>query len=178
MSQEELKRCIQAYGKDIYSFCRKLTRSRQEADDLYQDTFLKLLELKDRVNMEHNPKSYLLSVSINLWKNSRRKKAWRQRITGTELSAQDEAVPEIADEGASVEEQIISREEKRLVRAAVDALPEKYRIPVLLFYMEEEKLSDISKILGVPEGTVKSRLYRAKKLLEEKLEVLNEERCG
>lgn len=178
MSHEELTRCIQAYGRDIYSFCRKLTCSYQEADDLYQDTFLKLLELKDKVDVEYNPKSYLLSVCINLWRNSRRKKAWRQRIAGTEMSVQDEAVPEIADGSASVEEQIISCEERRLVRAAVDALPEKYRIPILLFYMENEKLSEISEILGVPEGTVKSRLYRAKKLLEEKLEVLNEERCG
>ena len=76
---------------------------------------------------------------------------------------------------ASVEEQMISREERGLVQKAVDDLPEKYRMPVLLFYMEELKISEISGILKIPAGTVKSRLYKAKKALEKKLEVvLNE----
>lgn len=172
MNHEELERCIEAYGRDIYSFCRKLTLSRQEADDLYQDTFLKLIELRERLNIEHNPKSYLLSVAVNLWKNRRRKNAWRQRITGTEVSVEEENAPEIPSEEVSVEEQMISREEKELIDRAVSALPDKYRIPVLLFYMEEMKLSEIAAILKLPEGTVKSRLYRAKKMLEKELEVL------
>jgi len=172
MNHKELEMCIRAYGKDIYSFCRKLTRSQQEADDLYQDTFLKLVELRERLNIEYNPKSYLLSVTVNLWKNRRRKIAWRQRITGTEISMEDENVPEAPSRDVSVEEKMITREERKLVNQAVRELPEKYRLPVLLFYMEEMKLSEISKILKVPEGTVKSRLYRAKKMLEKKLEVL------
>lgn len=172
MNHEELEMCIQAYGKDIYSFCRKLTCSQQEADDLYQDTFLKLTELRDRLNIAYNPKSYLLSVAVNLWKNRRRKSAWRQRITGTEVSMEDEDVPEVPSKEVPVEEQMIAMEERRLVKRAVSALPEKYRLPVLLFYMEEMKLSEISEILKLPEGTVKSRLYRAKKMLEKELEVL------
>lgn len=172
MNHEELEMCIQAYGKDIYSFCRKLTCSQQEADDLYQDTFLKLTELRDRLNIAYNPKSYLLSVAVNLWKNRRRKSAWRQRITGTEVSMEDEDVPEVPSKEVPVEEQMIAMEERRLVKRAVAALPEKYRLPVLLFYMEEMKLSEISEILKLPEGTVKSRLYRAKKMLEKELEVL------
>jgi len=175
MNREELEMCIQAYGKDIYSFCRKLTRSQQEADDLYQDTFLKLVELREKLNIERNPKSYLLSVAVNLWKNKRRKTAWRQRITGTKVSMEDEHVPQVPSKEVPMEEQMISMEEKKLIDRAVRELPEKYRVPVLLFYMEEMKLSEISKILKLPEGTIKSRLYRAKKLLEKELEVLNEE---
>lgn len=176
MNHEELESCIQAYGKDIYSFCRKLTSSRQEADDLYQDTFLKLLELRDRLQIEYNPKSYLLTIAVNLWKNRKRKTAWRQRITGSEVSVEDESMPELPSRDMPVEEQMISREEKDLVQQAVNRLPDAYRLPVLLFYMEELKLSEIAKILKVPEGTVKSRLYRAKKVLEKELEVLYEER--
>lgn len=57
-----------------------------------------------------------------------------------------------------------------MVRSAVGKLPDKYRIPVLLFYMEELSISDISSILKLPEGTVKSRIHRAKKILKQKLE--------
>ena len=82
MSHEELEACIKEHGKDIYSFCCQLTGSRQEADDLYQDTFLKMVELLERLDIKSNPKSYLLSVAVNLWRNRKRKFAVRQRITG------------------------------------------------------------------------------------------------
>ena len=176
MNQEELEACIQAYGRDIYSFCLQLTKSRQEADDLYQDTFLKIVEIRERLDFKSNPKGYILSVCVNLWRNKRRKFAWRQRIAGPELRMDDtDTAWEPPSGEASVEEQMISREERGLVQKAVDDLPEKYRMPVLLFYMEELKISEISGILKIPAGTVKSRLYKAKKALEKKLEVvLNE----
>lgn len=176
MSHEELEECIKRYGKDIYSFCCQLTKSRQEADDLYQDTFLKMVELKGKLDVKSNLKSYLLSVAVNLWRNRRRKFAWRQRITGPVLSMED-SVLEIPSEEMPPEEQIISEENKMLVQRAVGSLSEKYRLPVLLFYMEELKIFEISKVLKIPEGTVKSRLFKAKKVLKKELEVvLNEER--
>lgn len=175
MSREELEECIEVNGKDIYSFCCQLTGSRQEADDLYQDTFLKMLELRERLNIKNNPKSYLLSVAVNLWKNRRRKAAWRQRITGPVLSMED-TVLELSGGELSPEEQILSGEERTLVLKAVGDLPEKYRLPILLYYMEELKLSEISQVLKIPEGTVKSRLFKAKKVLKKELEVVLDEK--
>ena len=175
MSREVLETYLKANGRDIYSFCCQLTGSRQEADDLYQDTFLKMVELGGRVDVKSNPKSYLLSVAVNLWRNRRRKFAWRQRITGPVFSMEEtELVLPSGD--SSPEERIISGEEKQMVQKAVSGLPEKYRLPVLLFYMEELKLSEISQVLKLPEGTVKSRLFKAKKLLKKELEVVLDEK--
>ncbi len=62
-----------------------------------------------------------------------------------------------------------------MVRKAVAALPEKYRLPVLLFYMENLKVAEIAAVLKLPQGTVKSRLFQARKVLQKELEVvLNE----
>ena len=176
MSREELEACIKANGRDIYSFCCHLAGSRQEADDLYQDTFLKMVEVGWRLDVTGNPKSYLLSVAVNLWRIRRRKSVWRQRITGPVISM-EETVLEVSSGELPLEEQMISGEEKQLVQRAVSGLPERYRLPVLLFYMEELKLSEIAQVLNIPEGTVKSRLFKAKKLLKKELEVvLNEKR--
>ena len=72
---------------------------------------------------------------------------------------------------------MISKEEKEFIRVAVEALAWKYRLVVYLFYMEDMKITQISKILKIPEGTVKSRLFKAKKVLKKELEVvLNEKR--
>ena len=174
MNDTELEACIRLYGKDLYSFLCRLTQSRQEADDLYQDTFLKLIELGESPDFDRNPKSYLLTIAVQIWKNRRRKYAWRQRITGVCISVED-SVLDIPSGEYSAEEQMISREEKMLVRRAVDKLPYRYRLPILLFYMEEMKITDISRVLDIPQGTVKSRLHKAKKLLEKELEVIFDE---
>ena len=71
---------------------------------------------------------------------------------------------------SSPEETYLAEEEKRLIQGAVDKLPEKLKICILLFYMEQLSVAQIAKVLHLPEGTVKSRLYQARKLLEKELE--------
>ena len=169
MSREELEKYIYAYGKDLFSFCCLVTGSRQEAEDLYQDTFLKMYEARERLMVEKNPKSFLMGVSVNLYRNRRRKYAIRRRILGAETAMED-AETQLSCEGRGTEEQILYKEECELLRRMVKELPDKYRIPVVLFYMEELSLEEIGGILHAPEGTVKSRLHRAKKILRQRLE--------
>lgn len=169
MTRLELEWCINTYGKEIYSFCRHLTGNVQEADDLYQDTFLKAVELCEKIACTENPKSFLLSVAVRIWKNRRRKYAWRSRIAPTEALTEDwEKQCNVGTE-ASLEEMYVINEEAELVKKAVDNLPEKWKVCVLLFYMEELSITEVSAVLKIPEGTVKSRLYHARKCLEQEL---------
>ncbi|MBD5451926.1 MAG: RNA polymerase sigma factor [Lachnospiraceae bacterium] len=169
MRQEELEQYIYDYGKDLYSFCCSVTRSREEAEDLYQDTFLKFYEIGEKLVIETNPKSYLMGISVNIYRNYKRKLSIRQRIAGTQQSVEEMEIEPVSD-ARLTEEKVIVQEESRLLRGAVRQLPDKYRLPVLLFYMEELPLTEIAAVLKLPEGTVKSRLYRAKKILKQKLE--------
>lgn len=79
MTNMELTEWINEYGKQIYSFCKWLTGCGPEADELYQDTWLVVVQRLDGLEMEGNVKSYCLSVALRLWKNKRRKYARRQR---------------------------------------------------------------------------------------------------
>ena len=169
MYQEELENLIDVYGRDLYSFCCSITRNIHEAEDLYQDTFLKLSEIRESVYIRKNPKSFLMSISVNLYRNYKRKRFVRQKIIGMEYSI-EEAVIEIPAKEQLTEEYILMQEKCQMIRNAVYGLPDKYRIPVLLFYMENLAVKEISGILKLPEGTVKSRIHRAKKILKEKLE--------
>lgn len=154
-------------------FCCHLTGNVQEAEELYQDTFLKAVELMKNIDYENNPKSFLISIALRLWKNKKRKYAWRMRIAGTE-SLIEETVENLEAEKC-LEEEMIQKEIQRQVRKAVAGLEEKYRIPVYLFYTVQMSVAEISKTLKIPEGTVKTRLYKARKLLKEKLEVVLDE---
>ncbi len=176
MTKQEFETCVEEYSKDIYSFCKHLTCSLQEAEDLYQNTFLKALELNDKIDFRHNPKSYLLSITIRIWKNQKRKFAWRKRITDmhplTDASLEQTSNPK----EPSLEEIILKEEEKSLVRTAVSHLPERLKLPTLLYYMETLSVTQISELLHIPAGTVKSRLYQARKQLEKELEVVLDEK--
>ncbi|MDE7418265.1 MAG: RNA polymerase sigma factor [Lachnospiraceae bacterium] len=169
MRQEELEQYIQDYGKDLFSFCCSVTRSRDEAEELYQDTFLKLYEIGEKLVIEANPKSYLMGISVNIYRNYKRKLSVRQRIVGVTKSVEEMDVEPVS-EARLPEEEVIEQEECRFIRSVVGQLPDKYRLPILLFYMEELPLAEIAAVLKLPEGTVKSRLYRAKKILKQKLE--------
>lgn len=102
MTIQELEQCIALYGKDIYSFCRHLTKDKEYADELYQDTFLEAIKKLKDIRYQDNPKSYLLSIALRLWKNRVRKMAWRNRIA-----------PQVSDEALietlKVEEDNLSR---------------------------------------------------------------------
>lgn len=170
MTNQELEICIKEYSRDIYSFCKHLTCDSQEADDLYQDTFTKAIEIREKMDYNNNPKSYLLSIALRIWRNRKRKYAWRKRIADIRPTEelQDTQIPESTE--TSVEEQVLSRENENLVKVAVDKLPEKLRIVVLLFYMEELTTKEIAIMLKIPAGTVLSRLHQARKVLHEELE--------
>ena len=174
MTKQELEMCIDKYGRDIYSFCRHLAGSPLEADDLYQDTFLMAVSLQEKIVYENNPKSYLLSAALRIWKNKRRKAAWRKRIADVQpiLEERDADMGESAE--PSPEECFARRERNTLIRNAVNRLPERLRIVVLLFYMEDLSTAQIAAAMHLPQGTVLSRLHRARKLLKKELEdVLN-----
>lgn len=172
MTKQELTESIETYGKDIYSFCRHVTGSVQEAEELYQDTWLKVTELLERIDPEGNVKAYCLSVAIRTWKNKKRKYAWRKRIAEFQAAETEEGAEYLKDQRPSSEEQILQKERDRMVWEAVDGLPEKLKTIVLLYYMEELSLVQIAETAGIPEGTVKSRLYQARKILKKKLEVV------
>lgn len=170
MNVTELEKCIELYGKDIYAFCRQLTYSQQEAEELYQDTFLKAMELLQKINAAENPKSYLLSIALRLWKNYKKKYACRKRIADMEsLSGEKQEIEESSS--YSLEEEVFAREQVAEVRRAVRRLDDKYRLPVYLHYMEGLPLQEIARVLKIPKGTVKSRLYQARESLRNMLEV-------
>lgn len=176
MTKQELEECIDTYGRDIYSFCRHLTENVQEADELYQDTWLKVVELLDNIDSTGNVKSYCLSVALKIWKNKRRKYAWRKRIAGTQDYLNGESREYLQSEVADSEERVLEEERNRLVWTAVNELQDKLKTVTLLYYMEELNTAQIAEVTNVSVGTVKSRLYHARKLLKKKLEVvLNEE---
>ena len=150
------------YGPMLYRFCRSLAFSKEDAEDLFQDTFLKALERPGKLLAD--PKGHLFSTALSLWRSRKRKAARRARIA-PEGPLEDRDVPGGDDPEAS----LLAREEERRVRQAVAALPETYRLPLVLYYSMDMKVNDIARTLSLPAGTVKRRLHTARALVEKGL---------
>lgn len=170
MTRQEISEMVTTEGKNIYGFCYKLTQNRHDADDLYQETFLKAMERCSKIDSSNNPKSFLISISVGIWKNNRKKYARRQRIAPIEKNVEDWDFPTIQENSNSPEEILIFEEVQELVRMETAALSDKFRIPVYMYYTAEMSIESISEALRIPSGTVKSRLHRARNLIKKGLE--------
>ena len=171
MNDCEFEQFIFDNGKEILRFCRMTCRNMDSGDELYQDTMLKLLEKKNSLNPQQNIKSYALSTAILLWKNRRRKYANRSRLIPTESIDYVEEYESIGSV-ASPEISVMHEDQMTQVQQLVANLPEELRLPIYLFYSADMSVNEISKILCIPEGTVKSRMRKARQLLKNKLEAL------
>lgn len=179
MNDYEIEQFVLKYGRDILRFCRMTAGETDAGDELYQDTMLKLAEKKKILRSDQNTRSYALSISLFLWKNKRRKYEIREKLVPLDsIEALEEDGWQFTRDnyGSSPEQELLNRHEVQEVRGVVAALPEKYRLPIHLFYSADMQISEISQVLHIPEGTVKTRLRKAKKLLKRELEALGYDR--
>lgn len=170
MKSCEIDLLVEQYGDSVYRYCKGITFTPEDAEDLYQQTFLKAFELHKRISLNKNPKAFLMSIASNLWKNHKSKYARRERIAPTISSEQEEVRIEAVSEEPDILEQIVKREQLNLLRDCVEGLPEKQRQVIQLFYAGGLSIEEIAGILKIPKGTVKSRLHSAKEQLRKEME--------
>lgn len=176
MSSEEIEVCITEYGNEIYKFCCFITGCRDKADDLYQDTFLKALEV-NRCIAKDDKKKFLVGIAANLWRNQWRKEKRRQKIVGlTGFDGDYMSDQKIKPDEEDLLNSYIDSETSDMVKRAVNRLPEKYRIIVLMHYSADMSAKDISEQLHISKGTVTSRLQRARERIKKDLEASGYER--
>ena len=152
MEREEAARLVEAHGQAVYRLAYARTGSREDAEDITQETFLRLVRAAPVFRDEDHCRAWLLHVAMNCTRSLFRR-PWRRRDLPLE-----EAANAAAPDG-----------ERGDVLEAVLALPEQYRAPVHLFYYEDLTVEQIAKILGLREGTVRTRLSRARGMLRDML---------
>jgi len=155
---------VSKYQNTVYRYCLSLTFRKEDADDLFQDTYLRAFSVIDKISAFKNPQSFLLSIATSLWKSQKRKFARRRRIAPE--TDYDESY---SGEAASLEDDVIANEEILMVRDLVNDLPDKLKIPIVMYYTIEMSISDISETLGLPLGTVKSHLSRGRGIIRKGL---------
>ena len=167
MKPVEVEKIIQTTGPLLFRFCLSLTKNPHLAEELYQDTFLIFLSNKEKLEEGGNLKGYLFSIAARKWKDEKRKFARRSTIA----PISDEPL-----ENIYTEEDTESLAEKNWIREdvqkVIDELDDPLKIVLLLKYMGDCTLEEIGEYCNIPVGTVKSRLFTARKKCKERLEGL------
>jgi RNA polymerase sigma-70 factor, ECF subfamily len=153
----------------VYRYAYTLTRDRSEAEDLVQDTFLQALRHWDQFRPGTNARAWLFTICRNLFLRQRERRAREEpteaaALEGIAAGAQAFATP--PDAGRALFE---APELGDVIRRELDKLPAEYREVVELSDLQDQSYADIAQVLGVPLGTVKSRLFRGRRLLQEAL---------
>lgn len=150
---------IRLYGKRLFGLCMTLCRNRDDAEDLYQETWLKVLSHIHKFDETKEFEPWLARICVNTYRNILR----RVKISPFMDFKSDM-------EKMRVMENIMEEaRDHTALYDAVDHLPERLRVTVILFYFRDMDVQKTALTLGIPEGTVKSRLNRARNLLKEAL---------
>jgi RNA polymerase sigma-70 factor (ECF subfamily) len=138
-------------------------RNREDAEDVAQEAFVRAHRSFRQLRHRDKFRAWLVRMTwrlaIDRWRSDRRR------------TAREEAAA--APECSSLEDEAVGRDRAARLWQAIDALPEKLRIVIVLAAIEGHDIREVARLLGVPDGTVKSRLFLARKALAEKLRCLN-----
>ena len=151
----EAEQIVRTYGDMVYRIALGYVRNKEDAEDVYGETFLRLFKKERHFESDEHIKAWLIRVAINC-----SKQALMDRPMYDELNEEIEAG----------EEKGISREEQMDVWDAVSRLKPDYKTAVELYYMQSMSIKQVAKIMEKPENTVKSILMRARETLKQYLE--------
>ena len=162
------------YAPQLYTAAMRMARNPTDAEDLVQETFLKAYRAYDSFTEGTNLKAWLYRILTNTYINKYRKD--RRRPTESELGDLEDLYlykrigsAETADSSRSAEDRVLDGLVESDIKQAVEALPENFRVPVLLADLEGFAYKEIAEILDIPIGTVMSRLHRGRKALQASL---------
>ena len=163
----------------LYSAALRMTRNPADAEDLLQETLLRAYRGYGTFKAGTNLRAWLYRILTNTFINRYRQQA--RRPAEVELGELEDLylyrrLGEQSGAARSAEEEALERFVDEDIKAAVEALPENFRIPVLLADVEGFSYKEIARIMGVPIGTVMSRLHRGRKALEKALWEITERR--
>lgn len=149
---------IKQHGRRLYGLCMNLCRNREDADDLYQETWLKALKSFDQYDQTMEFEPWITRICINTFRDSCRKK---KRSPFFDFFKSNEEKDAVMENTCQQQRSYVE------LRDAVDRLEEKLRVTVILFYFNGLDQKQTAETLNVPVGTVKSRLSTARKILKE-----------
>jgi RNA polymerase sigma-70 factor (ECF subfamily) len=161
------------YRNQITSYIYRMTNDYEESVDLAQETFVRLYRAADRYQTTHAFSTYIYRIATNLAISELRKRKRRRLVSLTGLLSSVDGREAVdfnpPDERPLQDVTLVDSERREAVQRAISTLPQKYRAPLVLRDVQGKSYDEIAAILCTSEGTVKSRINRARNFLRDKM---------
>jgi RNA polymerase sigma-70 factor (ECF subfamily) len=170
-----LRELMTRYQRPLYGFLFRLLRSAEDADDLFQETFMRVLKHAARFDTSRRFRPWLYSIAGNLVRNAYRSRSYRETVP---IDRPDEDGGSLAARLAGRSQLPVDEaqraESRQIVNDAVGKLPDKGRAALVLYYYQGLSYEEVSVALEIPLGTVKSRIHNAMARLDKALSLREE----
>jgi RNA polymerase sigma-70 factor (ECF subfamily) len=166
-NQDAFAEIVNRYKKLVYTVVYRMINDKEDASDIAQEVFIKLYRTLDKYNPEYKFSTWAVKITTNLCLDILRKKK-------IETTSVDEMIYE-PGHGEDPETAYLKVERTVQIEEAINSLPEKYRLPIILFHQHGLSYDEICKVLNEPLSIVKNRLHRARHMLRDKLVTIRRE---
>lgn len=157
----EMSRMMDMYGNDVMRTSYMYLKDKQKAEDAFQEVFIKVLKKYETFEGKSNEKTWIIKITINVCKDMLRS-SWLKRVLLTDKIS-------LQSKDTDIESKVIKNDENQLLFYEVLSLPTVFKDVIILYYYQGYGTAEISGILNIAEGTVRSRLHRARELLKRKI---------
>ncbi len=154
---------------DVYRFARSLTRDESDAEDVVQETYLRAFRSWMTFQTGTDVRRWLFTIARNVFLRSKERGKREVTLDDDGAEAVDAAEAQENWVRKGLDPILASSELGPAISAALETLPESFRSVVVLVDVEDQSYEDAAEVLGIPVGTVRSRLFRGRKLLQEQL---------
>ena len=161
---------VEIYKDRIYQLCYRMLGNAHEAEDIAQEAFIRAYVNIERYNINRKFSTWLYRIATNLCIDRIRKKK-PDYFLDAEVAGTDglNLYSQVKSKEMSPDEKVAKMELQEIIQMEILKLPEKYRSVILLKYIEELSLKEISEVLDLPIGTVKTRIHRGREALRKQL---------
>jgi RNA polymerase sigma-70 factor, ECF subfamily len=161
-----LEALVRAHSRLVYRIAYAVLRRHHEAEDATQETFLRVVRYSSRLAEVEDPKTWLARIAWRVAVEFGKRNAGKQEIS---LEDPDKPIPEVVSSEASADQTIQGTQVGAVLEKLIAALPQKLRAPLILSAIEEMTPREIAATLDINEAAVRSRVFRARQILKEKL---------
>lgn len=168
--QSAFEDLVMVYQNKIYQHCYRMLGNAHEAEDIAQEAFIRAYVNIHSFDNKRKFSSWLYRIATNLSIDRLRKRK-PDYFLDAEVKGTDglDMYSQLESEESSIVEEVESNELQRYIHNEISQLPPKYRSIIILRYLEEFSLKEISEILEIPIGTVKTRIHRGREALRKRL---------
>ena len=171
--QRAYRELLNRHSQSIYHVIFKIVRNPDESADLVQETFMKAFGSLATYRFEYRFSTWLYKIAANNAIDFLRKKRIEALSLDKPIQTKDGEVGfEVPDWSQNPEENLYRRRREITIQDAISSLPAKYREVIVLRHQQDKSYEEIAEQLGLPVGTVKARIFRARELLKKKLKAI------